>query len=375
MPKKILLLSPYDVASHCYWREGLVQSFPEYEWTVLTLEPRYFAWRMRGNSLIWAYEQEPLLTQHYDLVLACSMTDLSSLRGFIPSLATIPTLLYCHENQFYYPSNTQQQGQVEQQIIQLYNFECADKIIFNSTFNKNTCLDGIHNLLKKLPDHVPKKLLDNIREKCAVLPVPLKDEDFINTENDLQTKNNTFTITWNHRWEYDKGLKQLHALLEKIVACENNWKVNILGQSFREVPSDMQACIQLIEKSQCKGVIGFVANRTEYLNLLAKSHVVLSTSLHEFQGLAIMEAVKLQCIPVLPKRLSYPEFFPESYLYTSCEDDIKQESEHAFSKLLKVYEQWQTKNFAETTMLSNTMPMWKNEKAAYQSFINELIRG
>jgi len=176
--KKILLLSPYDVPSHRYWWQGLKENLSEYDWTILNLEARYFAWRMRGNSLTWAYEQKELLEQDYDLLIACSMTDLSSVRGFVPKLASIPTLIYSHENQFFYPHNEQQQGKVEQQIIQLYSFECADKIIFNSHFNKDTCLEGIQSLLKKLPDHVPKEIFANIKNKSEVLPIPINDKEF-----------------------------------------------------------------------------------------------------------------------------------------------------------------------------------------------------
>ena len=97
---KILLLSAYDAASHQRWRQELEEFFPEHQWTQLSLPPRYFSWRVRGNSVSWAFSQRTLLTQAYDLVIVTSMVDLSSLRGFVPELARIPTLVYFHENQF-----------------------------------------------------------------------------------------------------------------------------------------------------------------------------------------------------------------------------------------------------------------------------------
>ena len=132
--KKILLLSPYDTLSHQYWWKGLLDTFPEYHWTILTLEPRYYSWRIRGNSLSWAFEKKEELEKDYDLLIACSLTDLSSLRGFIPKLTNLPTIVYCHENQFYYPHNPSQTNnqahRLEQQMIQIYNFVCADLILF-----------------------------------------------------------------------------------------------------------------------------------------------------------------------------------------------------------------------------------------------------
>ncbi len=46
---KVLLLSAYAAQSHVYWRRGLQQMFPQWDWTCLELPPRYFSWRVRGN--------------------------------------------------------------------------------------------------------------------------------------------------------------------------------------------------------------------------------------------------------------------------------------------------------------------------------------
>ena len=97
---RILLLSAYDAQSHKYWRQGLVAQFPEHDWTQLVLPGRYFSWRIRGNSMQWALGERATLDQPYDLVIATSMVDLASLKGFVPNLATIPSMLYFNENQF-----------------------------------------------------------------------------------------------------------------------------------------------------------------------------------------------------------------------------------------------------------------------------------
>jgi glycosyltransferase involved in cell wall biosynthesis len=52
---------------------------------------------------------------------------------------------------------------------------------------------------------------------------------------------------------------------------------------------------------------GPVASRAEYLDCLSRADVFVSTALHEFFGLAVMESIALGLFPLLPKRLSYPE--------------------------------------------------------------------
>ena len=83
-----------------------------------------------------------------------------------------------------------------------------------------------------------------------------------------------------------------------------------------------------------------------------------------------MEAVILGCIPVLPKRLSYLEFFPEESLYPSNLENPKVESECAFKLLEMHYNSWQNNKLSNTDPLIEKIPTWKNKKAEYQELIN-----
>ena len=129
---QLLLLSGYDAASHRYWRNSLTKNLDDFEWKEVVLPDRYFSWRIRGNSLTFAYEYKEILQQNYDCLIVTSMVDLASLRGFIPSLANIPTIVYFHENQFAYPSNglteIDQSNVVNAQLTSIYSLLCGDKI-------------------------------------------------------------------------------------------------------------------------------------------------------------------------------------------------------------------------------------------------------
>jgi len=60
---------------------------------------------------------------------------------------------------------------------------------------------------------------------------------------------------------------------------------------------------------------GYAENYEEYCMLLHQADIVVSTAVHEFYGIAVIEAVRAGCRPLLPKRLSYPELFDKKYLY------------------------------------------------------------
>ncbi|MEM8564527.1 MAG: DUF3524 domain-containing protein, partial [Pseudomonadota bacterium] len=51
------------------------------------------------------------------------------------------------------------------------------------------------------------------------------------------------------------------------------------------------------------------------------SDVILSTADHEFQGLAVLQAVMRGCLPVVPDRLVYPEIYPNQFRYPSIPGD------------------------------------------------------
>lgn len=63
-------------------------------------------------------------------------------------------------------------------------------------------------------------------------------------------------------------------------------------------------------------------SKEEYYDLLSRAKVVVSFALQENFGFSIAEAVYLGCVPVVPNRLVYPEFYSEQYLYdtfdTAC---------------------------------------------------------
>lgn len=332
MSLRILLLDAYDAASHQYWRAALKQMLPEIEFTELILPPRYFSWRIRGNSLSWGQGDLPqlepsALKNNYDLVLATSMVDLSALRGFIPLLGLLPTLVYFHENQFEYPLGFTGKQQVEPQIVNLYSALCADAVVFNSEFNRDTFLSGVKKLLKKLPDQIPKGLDQKLSTSSSVLPVPiieLSDTPSLIVKTEAL---NGINIVWNHRWEYDKGPERLLAFIEQSIEQDLEINYYILGESFRSQPKEFAQIQQLLAANKRQRLVqyGYVDNAVKYHKILQQADYVLSTSLHDFQGLSILQAVAFGVRPLVPNRLAYTQWFGSDACYQS-DQNVQQEA-------------------------------------------------
>lgn len=356
---RILLLSAYDAVSHQYWRKGLVDALPEHDWTVLALPARYFSWRIRGNSLSWAFGETDVLSQPYDLVIATSMVDMTSLRGFVPSLATIPCLVYFHENQFAYPASGHEHRSVEPLILNLYNALCADTVLFNSAYNRDTLLDGAERLLRKLPDRVPADLLQRIRARAHIVPVPLPDAVFLPPH----TAAGPLEIVWNHRWEFDKGPEQLLAAVEQLQADSVSFRLHVVGQQFRSVPEAFTRLKQALAANDQLGYWGHVESVAQYRRLLQQADVALSTALHDFQGIAVLEAVAAGCRPVVPDRLAYRELFAAEYRYA------EQQESHALATM--VAELARQKQNGQPIKVPDIHHLsWSHLKAAWTEAIN-----
>ena len=318
---KILLLSAYDAISHRYWRKGLVRAFPEHDWTTLSLPPRYFNWRVRGNSLSWAFGEREVLEQGYDLQVCTSMTDLSALKGMVPKLASVPTLCYFHENQFAYPRSSGQQQSVEPLMLNLYTALAADQVLFNTAYNRDTFLRGVEGLLKKLPDHIPAGLVDRLYQKSAVLPVPLPDEVY--QERTAQERaiqaDQPLQILFNHRWEYDKAPERFFQAVDLLKSRGLPFHIHVVGQSFRQVPPVFAQARE--QYTDVIGYWGYVESLSEYRRLLRSCDVVVSSAIHDFQGIAVLEGVATGCCPVVPDRLAYTELFSRRFRYPSSLGD------------------------------------------------------
>jgi glycosyltransferase involved in cell wall biosynthesis len=304
---------------------------PDVDWQVVCLPPRHFAWRVRGNAFSWAFSSaREVLEQPYDAILATSVCDLAGLRAFVPSLGRCPAWVYVHENQFAYPSGQDDRQWVEPAMMSLSTLLAADRISFNSAYNRDTLLQGAEDLLRRMPDYRPLACLQQIAQRSEVLPVAIPDACFMSGE----PQPGRLRVVWNHRWEYDKAPERLLQALRLLRASGERLHLALLGQAFRQVP---QAILQIQQEfADDLWRSAPEADESAYRQLLAQADVVVSTALHDFQGLAVLEAMAASCLACVPDRLAYPEFVPQQQLYRGSETHAEKDASALADALVKL---------------------------------------
>jgi glycosyltransferase involved in cell wall biosynthesis len=302
--KSIWLLSAYRSDSHAAWVDWLQRNFADsVHWTIRELPGRYFRWRIRGNPLSWL---DRLPEDVPELILATSMVDIATIRGLHPRLAQVPLVYYFHENQFAYPLSAQQDGSIDPMMVQLYGALAADRLVFNSAYNRDSFLHGVAVLLDRFPDQVPVNVRDRLACRCQVLPVPVCPIRPGSKIDDL--------ILWNHRWEYDKAPDVFISALAHLQQQGRRFQLALLGHRH----AANAAWLDDIERRFGDAIlVNGRLPRARYESWVARSAIVASTAIHEFQGLSVLEAVSAGAIPAVPDALCYPEQYAQQYRYAA----------------------------------------------------------
>ncbi len=267
--------------------------FPDWLWQELSLPPRHFSWRVRGNPLYWSVAEREALEEHYDLVVATSMVDLATLRGLVPNLVKIPTVVYFHENQFAYPEGEGVRSLLEAQMVSLYSAMAADSLLFNSRYNRDSFMEGCQGMLAGFPDKVPKGIVESLRQKSSVVPVPLERiEDNVSAKSgiwplaDPGDLSRPIRISWVGRFEFDKGGDALLLALRELEKTSLNYSLAVIGQRFRNSP----AAFGTIEEEFGHRLVqfGYVEKVATYRQILSEADIIFRLHYMSFSTPAIL---------------------------------------------------------------------------------------
>ena len=309
MPLKILVLEPYFGGSHRSFLSGL-EKLP-FQFEPLTLPARKWKWRMRLSAPYYADKLKELGSK-FDLIICSTFVDVASFRGLAPKwVREVPLLTYFHENQFEYPTQVESERDMHFALTNMTTALASDSIAFNSTYNLETFLEGIGKLLKKSYDMKLDNASALIRDRARVLR-PGIDFTAIDALKEPEREGSP-VIVWNHRWEHDKNPEVFFNALLRLDREGVDFRLVVLGESFREHPPIFDEALKKLSDRVLYS--GYAGSHDEYVRWLRRGDIVVSTAGHEFFGMAVIEAVRAGCRPLLPRRLSYPELFPREFLY------------------------------------------------------------
>ncbi len=311
----ILVLEPYYGGSHKAFLAGLIHHLP-YAFDLLTLPAHSWKWRMRLAAPHFAgvLASDPRYkVKTFDRILCSSLVDVAALRGLLPPhLRGIPVLTYFHENQFAYPMQVSEARDVHFGLTNLTTALASDRLAFNSQYNLDSFLAGCRELLAKMSDMSLSGYEEAIRAKATILN-PGLDFSGIDACAGERLTGRPPVIVWNHRWEHDKNPELFFSTLYGFAEQGVYFGLIVLGESFRNQPPIFAQAAERLAPHIVH--FGYAADRQEYRRLLCQGDVVVSTANHEFYGMAMLEAVRSGCRPLVPERLSYRELFAPVFRY------------------------------------------------------------
>ena len=321
---KFLFLEPFFGGSHRYFAEGLSQH-SRYQIDLVTLPARFWKWRMRGAALYFLKNSPPL--EDYDGLITSDLMSLSDFRSLIGA-GCPPALVYFHESQITYPLAPGEAMDVHFGFTDMTTALAAERILFNSQTHFDAFFSKLPKFLKMMPDFRPTWVVDEIRSRAGVLHPGCDVANLNHGAPPVRSK--PPLIIWNHRWEFDKNPKDFFLALDEMIKRGIDFRLALLGENFQNCPKDFTAA----RKRYGKRIVryGHEPSRLAYEAWLKEGTVVISTAWQENFGISMVEAISAGCIPLLPRRLSYPEIIPES----SHKDFLYKNQEELVEKLARV---------------------------------------
>ena len=311
---KILALEPFFGGSHKKWLTQWQYS-SDHQIDLLTLPGRHWKWRMYGGAVSLS-RKYLASSKKYDLLIASDMLDVATFKGLISNGQALPPIaVYFHENQLTYPWSNQDPDLGTERANQyaFINFTtalAADAVAFNSSFHYNQFLGALPRFLSQFPDHREKETIQDIATKSKVIHLGINLKE-IASLNQNQKTSSEGVILWNHRWEYDKNPAVFFNWMKRLLKEKVPFKLVVLGQSYQKIPKVFEAIPGLFSKVLLH--MGYANGVNEYHFWLQQSDILPVTSIQDFFGGSVVEAMAAGVFPILPNKLAYPEHIPATH--------------------------------------------------------------
>lgn len=313
--RDVVLIEPYFGGSHRAAAEGWAR-WSRHRVAVESLPARFWKWRMRGAAFEMARRAEEKGLKP-DVWFAASTLDAAHFLALAGRRA--PLVLYFHENQASYPCREGEETEerdLQYAFTDMASALAADRVAFNSAFQRDAFFEGLEEILRRMPDSRPLWALDRLRAKCAVVPLGVELDDIDHAlEGAGPPDGGSPVVLWNHRWEYDKDPETFFDVVTALAGEGIPFRLAVAGERFNRIPEVFDRC-----RGELANRIlhwGYAPSRADYVRLLVRADIVVSTARQENFGISMVEAAYAGAHPLAPRRLSYPEVFDAS-LHGDC---------------------------------------------------------
>lgn len=314
---KVLALEPWYGGSHRNFLDGLARH-STHQFHRVTMSARFWKWRMHGGAVTLARKAVQAVEEGFrpDVIWATSMVNLPAFLALTRDhLRDTSVVYYLHENQLTYPLPDGAKRDLSYAYVNYLSCLAADRVVFNSQFHYDEFMRAIPGLLRAFPDYTHLHTVQEIREKSTVLHLGMDLQAHDRYASDYAGHSwgpamEPPIVLWNHRWEYDKNPEAFFRLMNRLDDAGCRFRLILAGKHFEEQPYEFEQAFERYAERILH--YGYAEDFEEYSRLLHRADLVVSTAIHEFFGIAVMEAIYCGCHPLLPNRLSYPELIPSS---------------------------------------------------------------
>jgi glycosyltransferase involved in cell wall biosynthesis len=313
----VLALESWYGGSHRNFLDGLM-AHSTHTFHAITMTARFWEWRMQGGAVTIARKALQALAEGFqpEVILATGMINLPAFLALTRrELAEVPVVLYLHENELTYPLSPGQLRNDTYAYINYFSCLAADRVVFNSQFHHDEFFEALPVLLRTYPDYTHLHTVAEIKAKSSVLHpgMNLREHDRYAPEFEQHNWGPGMKppiVLWNQRWQHDKNPEAFFRLMNRLDDAGCAFRLILAGEHFQEQPYEFEQAFQRYAERILH--YGYAEDFAEYSRLLHRADIVISTSIHEFFGIALLEALYCGCHPLLPNRLTYPELIPPS---------------------------------------------------------------
>ncbi len=369
----VLVLEPWYGGSHRNFVDGLIRNSC-HEYHLVTMAARFWKWRLQGGAQTLARKSRQVIGDGFqpDIILASSMVNVPAFLALVRrEIGNIPVVYYVHENQLTYPLSTEQERDLSYAYINYLSCLAADQIVFNTEFHYNEFIRALPGLLRVFPDYTHLHTVSEIRTKSKVMHLGMDLQAHARYASTSEISDGPPIVLWNQRWEYDKNPSAFFRLMNRLDDAGCRFRLILAGKRFEEQPSEFDVAFERYAERILH--YGYAENFEEYSRLLHRADIVVSMAIHEFFGIAMLEAIYCGCHPLLPNRLSYPELIPSNLHRPLLHAPILYDSEEELFAILKAMLTGEERSLPPETLRGIVDRLdWSVHVAQYDALFEEL---